>query len=279
MCPEAPPTTGSPAAECDVLARKLMTLWSAQPPVPCWDEVLGELHEHPDAQHFEIATALLDSTTFYLDLSSGALRVNVKRLDNYKLHLKAKFIESTMDGQDWLDLRDTLARLVRDFRGLAALQTLDLEASWEALIDALFAPPELGTRPARRPALKRNAHQLALGLQETLERSGRSASFEWRAWSDYGLRALQDLPALQALGIVLAPPSESERQFVVELSDDFRQAVLDWFGARLAPHGLGLIALSPIDEDQAFALVRIDGFDAVRAALGTLCIHFEESTR
>ena len=259
--------------ECDALAKELMTLWSGESGAPYWDEVLGECHEHPTPHTFEVATDYLDHTQFCLDLQSGSLQLKVMRLDDYKLHLKAKFLEDDVIPRDWEDLAQTLRRLVADFRSFHALQALDLKQAWGELMSALFAEPCLGQPPARKPSLTKNAHKLALAVQRVLEKSERLAEFEWRNWSDYGLGEVSKTAPLRALGLDLHEPTEQEQRAVIDDSEDFRAAVLGWYDQRLAPHGLTLIAISPIDELQAFGVVGTRNLDALRQALATLCIY------
>ena len=259
--------------ECDALAKELMTLWSGESRAPYWDEVLGECHEHPTPHTFEISTDYLDHTQFYLDLQSGSLQLKVMRLDNYKLHLKAKFLEDDIIPRDWEDLAQTLRRLVGDFRSFHALQALDLKQAWGELMSALFAEPCLGKPPVRMPSLIRNAHKLGLALQGVLEKSGRLPEFEWRNWFDYGFEEVRKTAPVRALGLDLQAPTDEERRAVIDDSEDFRAAVLGWYDQRLAPHGLTLIAISPIDELQAFGVVGTRNLEGLRQALANLCIY------
>jgi len=65
---------------------------------------------------------------------------------------------------------------------------------------------------------------------------------------------------------VLVKPGEKDARKVFS-SKDFSKAMLQWFGKQLAPHGWTFGAVSPFDEYQAFALVRIDHLDRVRLLL------------
>lgn len=263
--------------KCEALARELMLLWVANPKQPYYDEHIGECHNHPTENTFELSTNLVDSTTYYLVVESNQFLVNVKRLKNYKAH-NSPFLDATMDKQDWQDLHATLLRLVHACKSFEALEALDLNAAWKVLQGALFSNASLGLAPQRVPTITRDSYQLANALKTTLKKAKRLANFEWRDWHCDGLEQIQKMAPLKGLGIKLAQPTEAELNAISE-SDGFSSAVLNWFDARLSPHGLTLIAISPMDEYQAFGLVSNQNLTALSAALQTLCIYCELAPR
>ncbi len=266
-------TTTEIEKDCARLARELTTLWPAGEHSTYWDEATSSTHEHREAGRFEISPGYLDHSTFYVDARSGAFRVDVKRLDNYKLHERARLIDATMDSDDWVELQRILSRMVQQFRALETFKTLDLESAWRKLMEALFYGPHLGDSPEDAPAIKRSPAAVASAVQAVLEETGRLASFEWRLWDDDGVVAIGELAPLQALEAKIPYPSEEDAEAVRE-SDNFYDAVLGWFDAQLAQYGLTLIALSPLDEHQSFALVSAENLGDLQAAMQTLCIDF-----
>lgn len=265
--------TTSNETECAGLARALLTLWPAGEHSIYWDEATSSTHEHREAGRFEFSPGYLDHTTFYVDVRSGAFQVAVKRLDNYKLHERARFIDSTMDNDDWVELQTILSRMLKQFRALKAFETLDLETAWRKLMEALFYGPHLGEPPENMPALKRSPAAVASAVQAVLEEAGRLASFEWRMWDDEGVVAMRAFAPLQALEATLPYPAEDEAEEVRE-SDHFYYSVLGWFDAQLAQYGLTVVALSPLDEYQNFALVSVENLGELQSAMQTLCIDF-----
>jgi hypothetical protein len=263
--------------KCEALARELMLLWVANPKQPYYDEHIGECHNHPTENTFELSTNLVDSTTYYLVLESYQFLVNVKRLKNYKAH-NSPFLDATMDKQDWQDMHAILLRLVHMLKSFEVLKTLDLNAAWKVLQEALFSNSTLGLAPEKMPTIARNPDQLANTLKTTLKKTKRFADFEWRDWHYDGVEQIQKMAPLKGLSIKFAKPTEDELRAISE-SDEFSLAVLNWFDAQLSPHGLTLIAISPMDEYQAFGLVSNQNLTALSAALKTLCIYCESAPR
>jgi hypothetical protein len=256
--------------DCCEIALKLMQLWPVESSI-YYDEVLGETHERVH-DGFEISTDYLDYTTYFVSQKNGQIEVGVKRLDNYKRHEKAKFSDSAMADDDWLDLHEILTRLVQNFEALIALEKVDLKTEWLALQNALFAE----AAPAKLPNLQKNPHQLAQTLCATLKKHKRLVQFEWKNWDEQGVMATNKLAALQTNGLKIAYPDAQTCEAVMN-SDDFSQAVLSWFDAQLSPHNMTLIAISPIDEDQIFGVVPTSTIAQLQAGLQTLCIHYRMS--
>jgi hypothetical protein len=263
---------------CEELVLQLMPLWPAHPEQSYYDEWLGMCHEHPTDNWFEIATNSLNHTTYYLHVKSALLRVHVKRLDNYKLHMRAKHVDATMDEQDWQQLHAILQRLVHLFNAYHALKTMPLKEAWLSLQTVLFSEPYLGVPPQKVPTLVRNPYRLSKTLQTTLKKAKRFAEFEWRDWDDAGVKQIQKMAPLKVLSIKLVYPTEAEFDLVTQ-SDDFYTAVLDWFDEQLYRHELTLIAIGPVDEFQTFGLVSNENIAALSAALKKLCIYCEMPSR
>lgn len=255
-------------------ARCLMTLWPRS--ASCYyDEVDGSFHYHHPDGLLEISAGWLDSTTYYLKFVNENLSIKVKRLDNYKLHLKAKFVDAEMDDEDWAMLGGMLARLAHTARSHEKLGKIDLKPVWDSLFAALFPDDSWGRRPTRY-CLKTDSYALAAALRTVLKKAGRLGEWEWKEWSDAGVATLNKLPALRQRRIRIPYPGAAEQAAVLD-SDDFAGATLGWFDSQLSPAGLTLVAISPIDELQGFALVPAATEKALNEALETLCIHYQRA--
>lgn len=255
--------------------RCLMTMWPRS--ASCYyDEVDGSFHYHHLDGLLEISAAWLDETTYYLKFVDESLSIKVKRLDNYKLHLKAKFVDAEMDDDDWAMLGSILARLAHTARCREKLGKIALKPAWDSLFAALFPDHSWGQRPTRCPCLKTDPFALAAALRTVLKKAGRLGEWEWKEWSDAGVATLNKLPALRQRQIRIPYPSAAEQAAVLD-SADFAAALLGWFDSQLSPAGLTLIAISPIDELQGFALVPAATGAALNEAMETLCIHYQRA--
>lgn len=253
-------------------ARYLMSAWTRSENT-IYDEVDSTFHHyHPDGT-LEIASPYFDNTTFYLKFVGERLAVEVKRLDNYKLHLQAKFVAAAMDEEDWAILEEILARLSHETRSREKLAKLAIRPVWEALFDALFPDGSWGQRPTRSPSLKRNSHLLALAFHSVVKKARRLGEWEWKEWGGIGVASLNKLAPLRNGKIKIPYPTAAEQNAVLE-SEAFCEAVLGWFDSKLASAGMTLIATSPMDETQAFSLVPRETLQALTAALDLLCIHY-----
>ncbi len=253
-------------------ARYLMSAWTRSENT-IYDEVDSTFHHyHPDGT-LEIASPYFDNTTFYLKFVGERLAVEVKRLDNYKLHLQAKFVAAAIDEEDWAILEEILARLSHETRSREKLAKLAIRPVWEALFDALFPDGSWGQRPTRSPSLKRNSHLLALAFHSVVKKARRLGEWEWKEWGGIGVASLNKLAPLRNGKIKIPYPTAAEQNAVLE-SEAFCEAVLGWFDSKLASAGMTLIATSPMDETQAFSLVPRETLQALTAALDLLCIHY-----
>ncbi len=143
-----------------------------------FDEADQITHSYLSSGVLEINTNNLDYTTYYLSKIDQHITVEVKRLDNYKLHDRAQFIISNMDSDDCSELKTILARLAHESRSLKTLSELPLDTNWELLLDALFTKPCFGVRPTRLPSLKPNAHLLAKSVESTLKKTKREVTVQ-----------------------------------------------------------------------------------------------------
>jgi len=215
-------------------ARILMALAGPDGKAVFYDEDDQTVHEL-DNGVLVIATDFSDYTTYTLTLEGtgpeSTLDVQVKRFDNYRLGHKATMIDVAIDADDEQDLAGRLERLVDQVR----------------------------IAQASRAATEDDAASLASMLVAAGE-------WEWTDWQENGndfiQRALDEMDS----GIVLVKPGEKDARKVFS-SKDFSKAMLQWFGKQLAPHGWTFVAVSPFDEYQAFALVRMEHLERVQALL------------
>lgn len=253
-------------------ARCLMTLWPRS--AACYyDEVDDCFHYHHPDGLLEIATAWLDNTIYYLRFVNECLHIEVRRLDNYKRHLTAKFVDAEMDDEDWAMLGGMLARLVQTARSREQLGKIALEPLWERLLAALFPSADWGRRPTRCPCRKTDSYAQAAALRAVLEKAQRYAAWEWKEWHEAGVASLNRLAPLRQRPIRIPCPTAAEQAAVFD-SDDFAAAVLDWFERKLSPAGMSLIAISPFDEMQGFALLPSSTLGGLTEALASLCIEY-----
>jgi hypothetical protein len=254
-------------------ARCLITLWPRS--ASCYyDEVDDCFHYHHPDGLLEISTAWLDNTIYYLRFVDECLRIEVRRLDNYKRHLTAKFVDAEMDEDDWAMLGGILARLVQTARSREQLGKIALEPVWDSLLAALFPADDWGRRPTRCPCRKTDSYAQAAALRAVREKAHRYVAWEWKEWHDAGVASLNKLAFLRQRQIRISYPAAAELAAVFD-SADFTAAVLDWFERKLSPAGLSLIAISPFDEMQGFALVPSPTLGALTAALSSLCIEHQ----
>jgi len=215
-------------------ARVLMALAGPDGKATFYDEDDQAVHEL-DHGVLTIATDFVDYTTYTLTLAGagpeGTLDVQVSRFDNYRLGHKAKMVACAVDDDDEQDLAERLERLVGQLR----------------------------IAQASRAATEDEAASLASMLVDAGE-------WEWTDWQENGSDFIQRALDEMETGIVLVKPGEKDARKVFS-SKDFSKAMLQWFGKQLAPHGWTFGAVSPFDEYQAFALVRIDHLDRVRLLL------------
>lgn len=251
-------------------ALYLMSNWAED--VSYFDETDGITHCYLSTGVLEINTNNADYTTYYLSKIDQHIAVEIKRLDNYKLHDRAQFIISTMDSDDYSELKEILARLADETRSLEALSDVPLEIHWELLLDALFIKPCFGERPSRLPSLKPNAHLLAKSVESTLKKTKRLSQWEWKEWAESGVSELNKLAPLRELGFKIKYPSQEEVE-VISASDDFSSDILTWFDTQLSVHDMTLLAISPIDEFQRFGLVPTSSTELLKVTLSKLCIH------
>ena len=238
-----------------------------------FDQVDETLHTHEIDGTLELSTPYLDKTRYSLSGEGRALCVSVQRLDNYKLHLRAKYVQVVMDDDDWSDLRQLLNRLVHEHRSYQRLAGLkSLRPLWASLIEALYPSGSFGERPRRFPALSANPSVLAIALHAILKRSKRRMEWEWKLWSDEGIVALNKLLPVREAGFKVDYPDSATRARICD-SDAFRDDVLAWFDDQLAPHGMTLVAIATIDEYQGFGLVPTATILEIQKLLNTLCIH------
>jgi hypothetical protein len=257
---------------CLEYAQYLMQIWpKKEDDSSLFDETIDACHSHHLNGELEIATNFADYTSYHISIVDGSLQVIMRQLDNYKLHDRAKIIEVKMDDGDWQDLHDTLSRLNHEYQSMAALENLDLKPIWNSLLDALFIAPHFGESPTRAPKLEPNPTSLAHALTTTLKKAKRLAEWEWKEL-EQGVMAVQQMAPVKTLKLTLTYPSEAEKNAIFE-SDDFSADILSWFDAQLSPHGMTLIAITPIDESQNFALVPISRIAQLINALNSLCIH------
>lgn len=177
-----------------------------------------------------ISANFVDYTTYKLTRTEAAgIQVQLERLDNYRLHEKAKKVAWEMDQEDEEDLADRLDRLAEQIR------------------------------------IAQNKQALSSAEQASLAAMMISAGeWEWKEWPEIGTNAIQAALEENGLGITLADPTPQQTRKVYG-SDDFSKGVLQWFRAQLNPHGWTLVAVSPMDEYQAFALVRNEDLATVKA--------------
>ncbi len=209
----------------------------------------------------EVSTMYSDYTTYHVSMQAGALMVGKKYAD------RGKTVSGPMSDEDYEELATQLACFASRIRTEKALKQTDMQAIGSKVLDMLFSDPSLGPRPARGLTLETGSYRIAQAINDVLEEAGRQVEFEWKEWRDE-VHAVNRIGALQALGIALAPPTEQEQRAVAE--GDFTEGILGWFHAGLAPHGVTMIALAPLDELQKFSIVSISNFHALQKTLKQL---------
>jgi hypothetical protein len=182
-----------------------------------------------------ISTHFVDYTTYIVTRvgpdPDSTFTVHVERLDNYRLHEKAQKITCPIDADEEDDLAEMLARLVEQVKVYQAKQ--QATAAETTLLDAMMLP---------------------------------AGEWEWTAWSHNGTPGIQHALDEHKIAVKLDYPTEKEEQKVFA-SANFSKSTLEWFRKQLIPHGWTLVAVAPFDEYQAFALIKRDDLDTVRALL------------
>jgi len=221
---------------------------SAKQPVTYYDEIDQVVHTFEDGV-LEIGTDYTDYRSYHLALDGGELSV-VLRVPNGE-----GADEYALDQDDEEDLAQRLAQVARPMRLAERLAHIDVAALWDQTMAALFRHDP--THGAPQDAFERG--NLEGAIHAVLEQSARLAGWEWKAFGEEGGATVN---ALLGAALPFASAEESRRVF---RSDDFSAAVLAWFDGRLAPLGWTLVAISPFDEYQWFALLRRENADEVRA--------------
>ncbi len=237
-----------------------------------------DLTHHIDHGIIEVSTHYSDYRTYFVSMPNGEVCVRKTELDNYKLHERAKVIEGTMDDDDYELLASLVGSIASEMRSIAALVDLDMKEAARKLVDVLFANIALGPRPERTLVLKRNSSEIAKTVNAMLKKARRQAEFEWKEWPEIGVHLVNRLAPLKALDVTLTLPDEAMQEQVCN-DGDFSEAVLNWFWTQLSPHGLMLIAITPIDELQRFSLVDIASFNDLRDILTQLTLTVRAACR
>ena len=221
---------------------------SARQPVTFFDEIDQVVHTFEDGV-LEIGTDYTDYRSYYLALDGGELSV-VLRIPNGE-----QSDEYPLDQDDEEDLAQRLAQLARPMRMAERLAHIDVAALWNETMAALFRHDP--THEAPQDAFERE--NLEGAIHDVLEQSARLTGWEWKTFGEEGVERVN---ALLGAELPFASAEESRRVF---RSDDLSPAVLGWFDRRLAPLGWALVAISPFDEYQSFALLRRENVDEVRS--------------
>jgi len=226
----------------------------------------------------EIGTDFLDYTTYELRLNGDELTIKKTRLDNYKNHDKAKVIEEPMDEDATADLLERIQKMAGQLKGQDGLKNIDLKSAWGNLMSAIFANPHLGKKPARTPVLQKDSYALATSLQATLKNAKIMCEWEWKEWSQIGVDTIRNLNSIQSLKLQIPFPSKEEIKKVAH-ADEYDLAILNWFDVHLSQLDLTLMAISPLDEMQSFALVGTTRIKDLQTNLNLLCIPFKMATK
>jgi hypothetical protein len=161
----------------------------------------GESAVHTiDQGVIELATEFADYTSYFVSVQDGDLSVRKETIDP-----KAGGVgQALMDEDDYAEVEKLLDQLAGGVRSQITLKEVDIKAAARSLLDALFSHGDLGPKPARAPSLTKNSSEIGQAVNALLRRSRRQAGFEWKEWAEIGVRAVNKLPSLKALGITIA---------------------------------------------------------------------------
>ncbi len=224
------------------------------------------VHTMEDGE-IEVATMYSDYTTYHVRLQAHAPVVEKKYAD------RGQTVVGPMSDEDYRELAAQLACFASSIRTEKALQGVDMKAMAHSVLDALFSDPPLGARPARAPSLQKNSFQIANAINGVLKKARRQAEFEWKEWADDGVRVVNRIGVLKDRSVQLAAPIPEQRSGAP--GEDFSAGILGWFHDGLAPHGLTMVALAPLDEMQKFSIVNIRGFNSLLELLKKLNVPIE----
>lgn len=226
-----------------------------------YDEVDQVVHSCKDGV-LEIGTDYTDYRSYFLSLDGGELIAVLRIPDGEHAN------EYPLDEDDEEDLRQRLARVARPMRLVEQLAHTDVAALWRETTAALFRHDPAVPAPAADDAFDRA--DLLASVHTVLAQSARLANWEWKSFGEEGVAEVNALLAQRGHGEDVLPYANAQESKRVFRSDDFSAAVLAWFDSKLAPLGWTLVAISPFDEYQSFALLRTENLDVVRSLLERL---------
>lgn len=233
----------------------------AKEPVTYYDEIDQVVHTWENGV-LEIQTDYTDYRSYALVLEGGQLVATLRIPD------KRRIDEYALDEDDERDLAQRLAQIARPMRLAERLASIDVAALWQDTMTALFQHDPAYGAPPSPDALDRD--DLIGSVHAVLEQSARLAGWEWKAFGDEGVAEVNALLARRDEGEDVLPFASAEESRRIFRADDVGDAVLAWFDSRLAPQGWTLVAISPFDEYQSFALLRTENLAEVRSLLEQL---------
>ncbi|WP_143310884.1 DUF6630 family protein [Chitinophaga vietnamensis] len=225
-----------------------------------------------------IGTAFLSHASYELSFAGETLQIRKNRLDNYKLHEKARLIPDDMQEEDEDELMLRWHNLLRELRIREKLKGLgNAHDSLAQLYLDIFQEDEAEEQIALLPEVIRPDpssiwEELSLALQNT----GNLADFEWQELTDTGIYSLNELTPLQDAGAVLEVPSAEAYEDILA-APDFAKALLDFVNHQLVEYELKIVATgTAIDEYQAFTCLSMQDFRLANAMhkmeeLGLVC--------
>jgi hypothetical protein len=216
-----------------------------------------------------LSTNFLDYASYELSFNAGELHIKKHRLDNYKLHDKAKLIADEMDEDDEEELMLRWTNMMAELKLLEKLQGLSnardpLVQLYLDIFDEDMAEEQISRLPE---IVSPNVMKIWDELSLALENTGNIVEFEWQEFSTTGISALNQLAPLQTAGIELKSPTPAAYKEITA-AEDFAKEMLDFVNDQLDEHELKVVAIGPVlDEYQAFTCLSVQDFRLANAVL------------
>ncbi|SKA42879.1 hypothetical protein SAMN04488128_10643 [Chitinophaga eiseniae] len=216
-----------------------------------------------------IGTRFLNCATYELSFEGTTLVVKKSRLDDYQLGDAAHMIADELDAEDVEELTLRWNAVLRELKMFDKLQA---QGNARELLSQLYldifeedeAEEQINNLPETVPA---NVTAIWEELQVALQQTGNLTDFEWRALSDEGVFALNELSPLVRTGAILEAPTPEDYEAMLA-AEDFAKALLDYFNEQLEAFDLKIVAIGPaLDEYQSFSCFPMQDFRLANAVL------------